>query len=87
MDIHHILVAINQIAKLDAGAELVFGQSVAVIEEGDAVVARLTDGSELLMVVKRVAGDDVFVETQDHAKRAVTLSVQSGLRSLKIVAV
>lgn len=84
MQIHHMLVAVNQIDRLEPGAILTFNQTVALIEAGDAIIARFSDGSEQLMIVRRVSVSSVFAEITGDAKRQVQLE-QSGPRSLKIV--
>lgn len=74
MQIHHLLVTENQIDGIDVGRELCFGQSVTILEEGDAVVARLLDGREQLMLVRRLTATGFVCELNaDGAKCEVAL--------------
>ena len=85
MQIHHMLVAVNQISALAAGVVLEFNQAVSLLEEGDAIIARFTDGREVLMMVQSVAGLVVTAHATTDEKRTVHFT-QSAARSLTVVA-
>ena len=53
MQIHKLLVSVNQLDRFDDGAVLDFERDIDLLDEGDALVARLANGDEHLLIVQR----------------------------------
>ena len=53
MQIHKLLVSVNQLDRFDDGAVLDFERDINLLDEGDALVARLANGDEHLLIVQK----------------------------------
>ncbi len=53
MQIHTLLVTVNQLDSLSDGAVLDFERDVGLLDQSDALVARMADGTEHLLVVEQ----------------------------------
>ena len=62
MQIHRLLVSRNTLARIDDGAILEFERDVSMLDEGDALVARLDNGEERLLIVEKAYPDSWLVE-------------------------
>ena len=51
MQIHTLLVSVNQLDSLTDGAVVVLERDVGLLDQGDALVVRLVDGTEQLLVI------------------------------------
>ena len=52
MQIHKMLVSVNRLDRFDTGAVLAFDRDICLLDEGDALIARMADGDERLLIVR-----------------------------------
>ena len=85
MQIHRMYVAINELDRIEDGAVLSFERDVSLLDEGDALVARLTGGEERLLIVRRAYPGSWLVEHQAGSKTICIRLQQIDERSLRVV--
>ena len=62
MQIHKLLVSVNQLDRFENGAVLAFDRDVSMLDEGDGLVARLAGGDERLLIVRKAYLDSWMAE-------------------------
>ena len=85
MQIHKMLVSLNTLERFEDGARLVFDRDMTLLDEGDALIARLANGDEHLLIVQKAMPDGW---TAVHQTGAVSSSVRLELvdeRALRVV--
>ena len=85
MQIHKMLVSLNSLERFEDGALLQFERDMSLLDEGDALIARLANGDEHLLIVQKAT---LKAWTAVHQDGAVSSSVRLELvdeRTLRVV--